>query len=312
MKKILTVTLNPAIDVRYNVENMRIGEVNRTKHIEKTAGGKGINVSRVINQLGGDVTATGIVGGFTGKLFLSKLNAGNIKNDFLETSYETRTCIAVIDKDIKGITEFLESAEGTTEDFEKFMEKYVSILENEKVEIVCGSGSLLKGIGKDAYNPLIEEAHKRGIKFILDTSGESLVKGMEAKPFLIKPNQEELEDITGKKFNNLSEVVEAAKELVKTGIQVVMVTLGGDGAILVTDKVVYKGTFPKVEIKNTVGSGDSTIAGMAFGLSKEMELKEYFRLAVACGTTNAMLDSTGNIDLDILKDILEKITVVEL
>ena len=272
MKKILTVTLNPAIDVRYNVENMRIGEVNRTKHIEKTAGGKGINVSRVINQLGGDVTATGIVGGFTGKLFLSKLNAGNIKNDFLETSYETRTCIAVIDKDIKGITEFLESAEGTTEDFEKFMEKYVNILENEKIEIVCGSGSLLKGIGKDAYNPLIEEAHKRGIKFILDTSGESLVKGMEAKPFLIKPNQEELEDITGKKFNNLSEVVEAAKELVKSGIQVVMVTLGGDGAILVTDKVVYKGTFPKVEIKNTVGSGDSTIAGMAFGLSKEMEL----------------------------------------
>ncbi len=86
MKKILTVTLNPAIDVRYNVENMRIGEVNRTKHIEKTAGGKGINVSRVINQLGGDVTATGIVGAFTGKLFLSKLNAGNIKNDFLETS----------------------------------------------------------------------------------------------------------------------------------------------------------------------------------------------------------------------------------
>lgn len=312
MKKVLTVTLNPAIDVRYNVENMRIGEVNRTKHIEKTAGGKGINVSRVINQLGGDVTATGIVGGFTGKLFLSKLNAGNIKNDFLETSYETRTCIAVIDKDIKGITEFLESAEGTTEDFEKFKEKYVNILENEKVEIVCGSGSLLKGIGKDAYNPLIEEAHKRGIKFILDTSGDSLIKGMEAKPFLIKPNQEELEDITGKKFKDLSEVVEAAKELVKTGIQIVMVTLGGDGAILVTDKVVYKGTFPKVQIKNTVGSGDSTIAGMAFGLSKDMELKECFRLAVACGTTNAMLDSTGNIDLDILKDILEKITVVEI
>ena len=97
MKKILTVTLNPAIDVRYNVENMRIGEVNRTKHIEKNAGGKGINVSRVINQLGGDVLATGIVGGFTGKLFLSKLNADGIKNNFLETDYETRTCIAVID-----------------------------------------------------------------------------------------------------------------------------------------------------------------------------------------------------------------------
>ncbi len=311
MKKILTVTLNPAIDVRYNVENMRVGEVNRTKHIEKNAGGKGINVSRVINQLGGDILATGIVGGFTGKLFLSKLNADGIKNNFLETEYETRTCIAVIDKDIKGITEFLESAEGTTEDFKKFVEKYISILDSG-VDIVCGSGSLLKGIGTDAYNILIEEAKKRGINFILDTSGDSLKKGMEAKPFLIKPNQEELEDLTGKKFNNLSEVIDTAKEIIKTGIENVMVTLGGDGAILVTKEKVYKGTFPKVEIKNTVGSGDSTIAGMAYGLSLDKSISECFRLAIACGTTNAMVDSTGSIDHEILKDITPKIIIEEI
>ena len=135
---------------------------------------------------------------------------------------------------------------------------------------------------------------------------------MEAKPFLIKPNQEELEDLTGKKFNSLSEVVDAAKEIVNTGIENVMVTLGGDGAVLVTKDKVYKGTFPKVEIKNTVGSGDSTIAGMAYGLSVDKPMDECFRLAVACGTTNAMVDSTGSIDHEILKDILPKIIIEEI
>ena len=312
MKKILTITLNPAIDVRYNIENFRLGEVNRTKYIEKRAGGKGINVSRVINQLGGDILATGIVGGFTGELFLSKLNADNIKNDFLKTTQETRTCIAVIDENIKGITEFLESASGTKKDFEDFIEKYKIILD-KGIDIICGSGSLLKGIGTDAYNVLIEEANKRGIKFILDTSGEALLKGIESSPFLIKPNLEELEDITGTKFNSANKMIEAAKKLKENNnIENIMITLGGDGAVLITDNEVFKGTFPEVKIKNTVGSGDSTIAGMAFSLSQGKSISECFRMAIACGTTNAMLDSTGSVDLDILKDIYDKIKIEKL
>ena len=124
MNKILTVTLNPAIDVRYNIEKIEMGNINRTTAVEKNAGGKGINVSRVIKQLGGDILATGIVGGYTGKLFLSKLDKDSIENSFLETDFETRTCIAAIDKNTGKITEFLESAEGKEKDFEKFLEKF--------------------------------------------------------------------------------------------------------------------------------------------------------------------------------------------
>ena len=240
MSRVLTVTLNPAIDVRYNVENFRLGNVNRTQRIEKNAGGKGINVSRIVNLLGGDILATGIVGGFTGKLFLKKLNENSIKNNFLESEYETRTCIAIIDEKIDGITEILESGKGDMEVCNLFIKKYLEILEDKEIKVICGSGSLLKGIDPLVYNTLIEEGNKRGIKFILDTSGSTLVKGIEAKPFLIKPNQEELEDILGRKLNSIEEIAEAARELMKKGAENVMVTLGGAGALLVTPERVYK------------------------------------------------------------------------
>lgn len=312
MSRVLTVTLNPAIDMRYNVKNLRLGNINRTQGIEKNAGGKGINVSRIIKLLGGDILATGIVGGFTGKLFLKKLNKNSIKNNFLESEYETRTCIAIIDEKIDGITEILESGKGDIEVCNLFIKKYLEILEDKEIKVICGSGSLLKGIDPLVYNILIEEGNKRGIKFILDTSGSTLLKGIEAKPFLIKPNQEELEDILGRKLNSIEEIAEAARELMKKGAENVMVTLGGAGALLVTLERAYRGTFPKVKIKNTVGSGDSTIGGFAYALSQGKDLAECFRLGIACGTTNAMLDSTGIIDLDILKKILSQIKIEEL
>lgn len=312
MKKILTLTLNPAIDVRYNISNMEVGEVNRISKLEKKAGGKGINVSRVIKDLGGEnLLATGIVGGFTGKLFLSKLNKDNIKNNFLETENETRTCIALIEENREGITEFLEAGLGSEEIFENFLKKYINILDAEKINIVCASGSLLKGLPKNSYNILIKEAKKRNIKFILDTSGTALENGIKEKPFLIKPNKEELEDMLNIKFNNLDEIIEAGKNFIKNGVENIMITLGGDGALLITQDKIFRATFPKVEIKNTVGSGDSTIAGMAYGLSCDKDIKECFRLAIACGTTNAMLDTTGNIDKNILEEILPKIEIKE-
>ena len=312
MNKILTITLNPAIDVRYSIENYTLGNVNRTQGIEKNAGGKGINVSRIINILGGDILATGIIGGFTGKLFLKKLNENSIKNDFLETDYETRTCIAIVDKNIDGITEILESGKGDLEVSNNFKNKFLQILEDDSIKIICASGSLLKGIDPLIYNFLIEESNKKGIKFILDTSGETLLSGIEAKPFLIKPNKEELEFILNRKLESETDIIDAAKELINRGTKNVMVTLGGSGALLVTADKIYKGTFPKVAIKNTVGSGDSTVGGFSYALSQNKDLPECFKLGIACGTTNAMLDTTGTIDMDILKDIYSKITIEEI
>lgn len=311
MIKILTVTLNPAIDVRYNLDEIKIGGTNRIKNIEKTAGGKGINVSRVIRELGGDVLATGIVGGYSGKLFLSKLKEDGIKNNFLETENETRTCIAAINNGTKEITELLEGGKGSLDNYKKFVKKYKEII-NEGIDIICASGSISNGINKNAYRILIDEAKKKGIKFILDTSGEALVEGIKEKPFLIKPNQEELEDLIGKKIENIEEIIEAGKKIIDSGVENIIVTLGSDGAIFINKDVIYKATFPKVEIKNTVGSGDSTVGGFAYGLSKGMKLIEIFRLSIACGTTNAMLDTTGSINKELLEEILPKIEIEEI
>lgn len=311
MNKILTITLNPAIDVRYSIENFTLGNVNRTKEIEKNAGGKGINVSRIINILGGDILATGIIGGFIGKLFLKKLNENSIKNNFLESDYETRTCIAIVDKNIDGITEILESGRGDLKVSNNFKEKFLEILQDDSIKIICASGSLLKGIDPLIYNTLIERSNEKGIKFILDTSGETLLAGIEAKPFLIKPNKEELEFILNRKLETETDIINAGKELIYKGAQNVMITLGDSGALLVTTDKIYKGTFPKVTIKNTVGSGDSTVGGFAYALSQERTLPECFKLGIACGTTNAMLDTTGTIDMDILNDILPKIKIEE-
>ncbi|WP_338948005.1 1-phosphofructokinase family hexose kinase [Fusobacterium varium] len=164
-------------------------------------------------------------------------------------------------------------------------------------------------MGFKRIHTIINEASKRGIKFILDTSGDTLIKGIEAKPFLIKPNQDELEDMFNKKFSTVNEIIEAARKIVKKGVKNVMVTLGGNGAVLVTENEVYRAFLPKVEIKNTVGSGDSVIGGFAHGISEGKSLRESFKLGIACGTTNAMLETTGSIDLKILNNILKNIEI---
>ncbi len=312
MHKILTITLNPAVDVRYSIDNFSFGNVNRTKEIEKNAGGKGINVSRIINILGGDVLATGIIGGFTGQLFLKKLNKNFIKNDFLITDYETRTCVAIVAKNIEGITEILEAGDGDFEVSNHFKDKFLNILKDKTIKIICASGSLLKGIDPLLYNYLIEESHKQGIKFILDTSGKTLLSGIRAKPFLIKPNKEELEFVLNKKLETEVDIINAAKDLISRGAENVIVTLGSNGALFITADKIYRGTFPKVIVKNTVGSGDSTVGGFAYALSQDKPLVECFKLGLGCGTTNAMLDSTGTIDLKTLNDILLEIKIEEI
>lgn len=301
---ILTITLNPAIDIRYEINNFEINNIFRGKPA-KTAGGKGLNVSRVLRLLGEEVEASGFLGGNSGDWISSKIESIGIKDAFIKTDAETRSCVAILGNGTQ--TEILESGEKISNDYiEKFLEFFKANF--NRFETICISGSAPQGVPEDIYKTLCEIAREK--KVILDTSGKFLLKGLEGNPYLIKPNKEELEGLLGRELLTFEELLEGAKEMKSKGCKNLLISLGKDGAIFIDESnEVYRVSIPRVDIKNPVGSGDSTIAGFAYGLSKKKTIEETLKLAMACGMSNAMMDETGNIDLNVVEELLNKIKV---
>ncbi len=306
---ITVVTFNPSIDRLYKVENFEIGSVQRAHFVNPTAGGKGINVAKVLKKLGQDINCVGFLGGFNGDYIKSKIESLGIKDNFTKIEEETRLCINIIDRNNVS-TEVLENGPYINQnEIMEFENNLFNILENTKV--LVASGSLAKGIPKDYYYKLGNLCNEKNIKFILDSSGESLKFGLKAKPYLIKPNVEELENLSGKKIRNIDDVIDIAKDILNTGVKNVCVSLGKDGMILINSNIIYKVEIPIIEVVNTVGSGDSSIAGFSLGILNEYNLIDTLKLANACGMSNAMSISTGDINLDDVNKFIDNIEVYE-
>lgn len=303
-KLILTITLNPSIDRRYVVDGFEKGKVFRAKEVQYTPGGKGINVTKVIKFLGEPVMATGFLGGRSGEYIEDELDKMYIKHKFININGETRSCIAILSDD-KSQTEVLEDGPHIGEkgilDFYEFYEDII-----DDFEIICASGSLPEGVRADTYRKLIGIAKKHDKKFILDTSGEALKLGIEGGPFLVKPNKEELEKLVGYTISNEDEIAEGAKHLLDKGINIVVVSLGFEGAMAFSGDYAYKVKVPKVNAVNPVGSGDSMVAGFAVSILRKYDLETMLRLAAACGTANAMEKETGKVNIDNVKRIMRE------
>lgn len=306
---ILTVTLNPSVDRRYNVEDFEKGGVFRSKETQYTPGGKGINVSKVLSLLGEKPLATGFLGGRAGEYIGESLNALNIENDFVNIDGETRSCIAIISGNSQ--TEVLEAGPSINEDeLESFFNNYRKQV--KKCKFISISGSLPKGLPLDTYKKLIEIAKEEGRDVLLDSSGQALKLAIEASPFLIKPNEDEIQSLLGKKLKGEGDIILAGRELLEKGIKIVIVSLGEKGSLVFHKSDVYKVEVPEIELVSPVGSGDSMIAGFAAGLSRDYNLEETIKLAAACGTLNAMEKETGYIDPSKLDSMMEKIKVKKL
>lgn len=306
---ILAVTMNPSVDICYPLDTLKLNDVNRVGTARKTAGGKGLNVARVISLMEKDVLATGVLGGTLGRYIVQELKRTNIRNDFLTIEKETRNCIAILHDGMQ--TELLEAGpELSDEEGTAFLEKFKGLLVD--CSIVTISGSLPKGLPTDFYSKMAGICRGEGIPAILDTSGEPLKQALlrEEKPFAIKPNLTELAQLTGGKVeNDIHALKKALSDKLFEGIEWVVVTLGSEGAFVKREGTFYRVAIPKVEAVNPVGSGDATVAGLAVGLSLHQPVEAVLKTALAAGILNAMEAETGHIDYSKFEDCLKLIEV---
>lgn len=301
---ITTVTLNVSIDKAYKIKGcVESGKVIRVLECNNTAGGKGLNVSRVASLCGEEVLATGFVGGHCGALAEELLEKDNIKNKFTHVKSETRSCINILDENNVS-TEFLEKGESISdEEINAFLDDFDKIIEDSNVITI--SGSAPQGVPTNIYTTLINMIKSKNKKVILDASGDLLKEGIKALPTMIKPNSEEMENLLNVSINNEEEVIKNAIKLHESGIELVVVSLGSDGALLVCKEGVYHGKPPKIKVVNTVGCGDSMVAAFAVAMERGYSNIDSLKYAISISAANAMTFSTGSFNSEDVDNIFE-------
>ena len=307
---ILTVTMNPSIDISYPLEELKIDTVNRVAEVSKTAGGKGLNVTRVLAEIGDDVAATGLIGGTNGEFLLQNLHP-NVQSSFYNISGATRNCIAILHEGKQ--TEILEAGPTITAvEARDFQEHFRSLM--AEADVVSISGSLPAGLPTEYYIQLIEMANQAGNKVVLDCSGAALeaVLKSDVKPTAIKPNNEELSQLLGREVSkDLDELKAVLSEPLFEGIEWIIVSLGADGAFAKHRDTFYKVDIPKIQVVNPVGSGDSTVAGISSALSHQEDDVSLLKKANVLGMLNAQEKMTGHVNIENYDGLYNQITVKE-
>lgn len=305
---IAAITLNVSIDRRYVVENAHVGAVNRVKECVYTAGGKGLNVARVIHTLGTPVIAGGIAGGDSGRYILRRLDEEGIPHHFSQASGESRSCINIYDTVTGTQTEYLEPGMTISpQEYEAFLQTFDEMC--EKCSIITMSGSLPKGLDSSTYADLIARARAKGIKVFLDSSGASLKNALTVNPFYIKPNEDEISALTGCDAGSEEQIFSAAMELHKSGIERVVVSMGKRGAVMACPEGLLRAEPPEIKTVNTVGCGDSMTAAFAVAEHRGLNCHEAIRFAVATSAASALSTATGGLDMNDMNRIIPEVRV---
>ena len=304
-KVIYTVTFNPSLDYIVSVKDFRPGMTNRTSSELMLAGGKGINVSIVLGNLGIKSTALGFIAGFTGDEIVRRLHNGGINSEFIKIN----DGISRINIKLKSIDGTEINGQGPHIDSSHIEQLMNRLRRLESGDVLVLAGSIPAGISDNIYKDIMDMLKDKGVQIVVDATSRLLTNVLEYKPFFIKPNQHALGDIFNVTLNTQEEVIPYALELKKMGAVNVCVSMGGKGAILVADDGnVYKAKAPDGILKNSVGAGDSLVAGFLSGWIEKKDYEYAFRKGVATGSASAFserLATNGEVN-----GLIGKVTII--
>jgi len=289
---IATITLNPSLDEYIAVHGLKVDESNRWINLRHYAGGKGIDVSRAIHEMGGRATAYGFIGGHEGRAVEILLDEEGVPFSFTPIEQETRTNFIITDT--RTLQQTMINAPGphiSKRELERFLKKFGEI--HPVPDLMVASGSVPPGVPINIYYDIVTEAKGYGVRTILDSAGQWLKEGIKAKPYLIKPNVHEAEELLETELPSEEAIIKAALNLVEMGIEIVVISRGKEGIIAATKKNIFKAVPPPLKVRSAVGAGDCTVAGLALKLAYGEPLLEACRLAVAMGSATVLTPGTG-------------------
>ncbi|TQR34847.1 1-phosphofructokinase [Brevibacillus brevis] len=299
---IYTVTLNPSIDFHLWITALSQGTIHQAQKEWKVAGGKGINVSKVLRVLGENSTALGFVGGFTGAFIQQQIEQADISHNLIQIGQDSRINLKIkaqTETDISGV-----SPDIPEEALQRLMQQIDSLQSGDYLVL---AGSVPKSLPSDMYQTIMKRLRGKGAHIFLDAKGKALETGLSEEPFLIKPNHHELGELFGVTIATPAEAIDMARKSLQMGAQNVIVSMAGQGAVFVNRQAAYIAQIPQRKPVNSIGAGDSMVAGFLYGYRQGMDTEEAFRFAVAAGSTTAL--SEGFCTHEKIKAFLPEITI---
>lgn len=306
---IATVTLNPSLDEWVRLPSLRVGALNRGMSRGRYPGGKGINVSRVVHELGGRTVAYALAGGHDGLILREVLNRLAIVHAFVEVEGATRNNYKIQTDSPRTLTEINTAGPTVTQAALRALKQRV-LHRRPRPACVVLSGSLPPGAPLDTYRQWVRTLQQQNIPSVLDASGDAFRRGLQEHPWLIKPNRLEAEELLGRRLRRLQDLLDAARHLLRQGPTIVILSLGAEGALMACKQPagVWMAWSPSVKSDSAVGAGDSLIGGFLVGLARHT-LPEAFRIGVACGTATAMSPGTELCHARDVRRLLRRVTV---